>query len=144
MLRRTRAVTEEMTIMKTSLIKPFEVLPTRRAPEESCLVGAALFASGRLVEVDEQGVYGLILAGFDGIEFGDDGTFTAKVATELPLERWDGVRRLETFVNDAVQAVNPAYVAEYMSLIEKEEAAVCLRAYYKRLSGEAFTPAEIY
>lgn len=138
--RRKQAAPQEL-VMDTGLIGPFEQLPPRRAPDASPLVNAVLFASGKLVEADSDiRVLGLIASGYEGLQFGDDGTYTARVASELPLERWDGVRRLEEFVNDAVRSVNPAYVAEHVGFCDVDEASVHIRALTKQMHG-LYVPA---
>ena len=121
--------------MDTSLIKPFaERLSGRN--ERGSFLSAVLFGAGELVRVENDfRVYGLILAGYEGHHFGDDGTFTATVASELPLERWDGVHALEEHINKGVQELNPPYVAEHVGFIPVDEAAVLMQAYTKSEFG---------
>lgn len=133
---RKRKPPTEVEVMKTAKIQRFAELPLRRAPEDGLMLSAILFASGELVEADnESQVLGLVLAGYEGLRFGDDGTYTAQVASELPLERYEGVRVLEAFVNEGVQAINPAYVAEHVGWLEPDEASVYMRAWAKHSNG---------
>jgi len=144
MARQRKQSAPQERIMDTGLISPFEKPPRRRAPDEGPFVSAVLFASGRLVEADSSlRVFSLVASGYEGVLFGDDGTFTARVASELPLERWDGVRRLEEFVDDAVRAVNPAYAAEHVGFCGPEEAAVYITAMTKYKYSEVISADEL-
>lgn len=130
--------------MDTELIKPFDILPARRHPEDSRLISAVLFATGELVEVGPTDVLGLVLTGYEGLNFGDDGTMTARVASELPLQKWDGVNTLTPLINDAVRAVNPAYCAEYVGGFSFDEASVLLRAGIKQANGIHVPDGELF
>lgn len=128
--------------MDTDLIMPFEHAP--KINGTGTFLSAVLFASGKLVQVeDDLKVYGLVMAGYEGLSFGDDGTYTAKVASELPLERWEGVRKLERFINQGVVEIAPAYVAEHVGFITGDEASVYYRALTKQQFGEPVPNTEL-
>ena len=117
------------------------------APDDSMppyyFVRAVLFGTGALKALrSSTEVYGLVLAGYQGLHFGDDGSYTGMVASELALSS-DGVRRLEGIVNEAVRSRNPAYCADFVRGIAVDEAAVKLDVEIKRDMGVDY-PAEVF
>lgn len=101
-------------------------------------VRAVLFGTGEMRRLRRNtDVYGLVLAGYHGLQFGDDGTYTGMVASELPLDQ-DGLRRVELIIDEAVQRIDPAYCAEFVGTIALDEAAVKLDMETKRDLGAKF------
>ncbi len=131
MLRRQRTVVETPQYMDTELIDTLEeVLP--ESVLESFFVSAVLFGTGEMRRLRRNtDVYGLVLAGYHGLQFGDDGTFTAMVASELPLDQ-DGLKRVEAIIDEAVRRSDPAYCAEFVGTIALDEAVVKLDVEIKR------------
>ena len=101
-------------------------------------VRAVLFGSGELRRLrSDTDIYGLVLAGYDGLHFGDDGTFTARLASEEPLD-FDGIRRVEGELNKAIHETTTAYYAEFVGRIGTDEARVMLDVDVKRELGVEF------
>ncbi len=93
----------------------------------SCAISAALFANGDFLYLrDRSDVFALVLAGYQGLYFGDDGTFTGYVASELPLDDHEALDRVTDCVDRAVRELNPAYCAEFIGSIGVDEAGVLL------------------
>jgi hypothetical protein len=113
-LKKVKTASLEIPTMDTELIGSLESGPYDR-PSFGSFVKAVLFASGEFRRLENDAdVYGLVLRGYEGLTFGDDGTFTAMVASELPVEKWDGVNRIAGEINEALITVNPAYCAKYV------------------------------
>lgn len=143
-MRRKSPEVTEAPRMDTSLLKPFASLELPEGQEGSNLLSAVLFASGKLVRVkSDLTVFGLVMAGYEGLSFGDDGRYTARVASQLPLERWDGVDRLSSVVDLAVREVDPPYSAAFTGFIERDEASVYFKALTKQAHGMAVPASEL-
>lgn len=134
--RRKQPEAPAVNYMDPEIIKPFE-----RADRdlysyaESFGVKAVLFATGELKRLDSRAeVFGLVLAGYNGLEFGDDGTYTGWLATEQPLD-WSGIHAVETIMTEEVQKRDPAYVAEAVGIITVSQAAAMLDHVTKQAHG---------
>ena len=126
---------EVTLLMDTSLIGTLEN-PYKTSDRYGPFVKAVLLASGVLRRVQRTSdIYALVLTGYEGLEFGDDGTYTALVASELPLSIPDGIRRLEEEIDAAVKETNPRYCAEHIGYIALDQAAVLLGLEIKRENG---------
>jgi len=138
MRRRTREVIQTKPTMDTARIGAMDTTDSSN-PRFGPFVQAVLFASGELKPLERSSdVFGLVLAGYEGHQFGDDGTYTAFIASELPLERWNGVNKLEEEVNKAVREISPAYCAEHVGFIALDQAAVQFDVALKRELGVDF------
>jgi hypothetical protein len=134
MRRRPRDVMPVRPPMDTDLIGMLD-----HTTIEGSFVNAVLFAGGELKSLKRSAdVFGLVLAGYEGLQFGDDGTYTALVASELPLQRWVGVHKLEESIDRAAQMVNPGYRAQHVGFIALDQAAVELDVALKRELGVPF------
>ncbi len=132
-LRRQQASESLSNFMDTKLIGTLDEAPATF--DDGFLVKAVLFGSGEMRRLQRSThVYGLVLANYQGLRFGDDGTFTALVASELPLSA-PGLDRVESIVNEAVRRVNPTYCAEFVGYIALDDAAVHLDVEMKQSLG---------
>jgi len=137
MFRRSRELAQERPIptLDTNLIRPIEP-PVGTDDWKRFLVKAVLLEDGTLRNVHRTiDVYGLVLNGYEGLKFGDDGAYTAVVASQLPVERWAGVTRLNEVISTAVQAINPGYFAEFVGYISPSEASILAGVEAKRENG---------
>lgn len=123
-------------VMDPELIRPFEDAP--EIIDDGFMIKAVLFGTGEMRRLQKASeVWGLVLAGYEGLRFGDDGTYTALVASELSLSR-DGWQRVESIVDEAVRSVDPNFCAEFVGHIATDEAALHLDIYTKREMGVPF------
>lgn len=125
MLRRNKPSVGSLEFMDSSLIGQLEVTEEDKQLSDFT-VRAVLFGAGQMRRLGSDAeVYGLILAGYHGFRFGDDGTTTGMLASELLLNA-DGIEAAERSVNEALIAADVAYYAEYVERITAEEAAALL------------------
>lgn len=104
------------------------------------MVSAVLFGTGELKQLEHgSDVYGLILAGYQGLAFGDDGTFTGRVAAEFTLGT-ESILELEARMDRAVRELRPGYCAQYIGGISVAKAEACLALDVKARLGVAIPP----
>ncbi len=136
MLKRRRVAEIPTSYMDSQLIGYLEDVPS--PADDGFLVKAVLFGSGEMRRLQRStDVYGLVLANYQGLRFGDDGTYTGLVASELPLSV-SGLDRVESIVNEAVSRINPAYCAQFVGYIALDDAAVHLDVETKRSLGAKY------
>ena len=128
--------------MDTGMIGPLEEVAMLGSGGGDFFIRAVLFGTGELRKLNtDTEVYGLVVAGYQGLSFGDDGTYTARVASELPLDP-EGLLLVERQVDEAVRELNPAYCAEFVGTIAVDEAAAMLGYDMKKQLGVPL-PSEI-
>lgn len=117
--------------MDPSAIRTFEDAPD--VTEGSLLVRAVLLGSGEIRRVRTSGeVYERVLDRFWGLDFGDEGTYTGLLASELALDE-EGLQRVTEVMDGAVKENYPHFSARFVSYIRLEDAV-------KRLDAETITP----
>jgi hypothetical protein len=108
--------------MDSERIQPLEESAEESPIGEGLAISAILSEDGRLRRVARSiDVMALVLNGFDGLSFGDDGTYTAYVASQLRLDE-DGVHKISEIMDQAVTEKNPSYCAEFVGRITTEQA----------------------
>lgn len=136
MLRKRRYPDTSTKFMDAGLISSLEEVSA--TVEDGFLVKAVLFGSGELRRLERStDVYGLVLASYQGLRFGDDGTYTGLLASELALDE-AGLRCVESEIDEAVRRVNPVYCAEFVGYIALDDAAIHLDIATKRNLGVKF------
>lgn len=134
--RHVEPVPIDRVMMETGLIQEKFRGDVTAEPPFSTFVHMVLVATGELTRIEKpEDIYRRVIAGYHGLEFGDDGVYTALLASELPLDIIDGINKVEAVLDEVVGKVNPGYGAEYIGDIDPEKAALMLDIKIKQELG---------